>query len=396
MTRAAIAAIALLAVIGSARADESAPAAASPPYRSVRKLQALQDRIAYGSLDAHNQQSGLLKRLGEDLLQADPEVWKDPRNARAAVTFLLSGGDPKVIRDLRAKNLLGLDPAILDGALAYVEGRPDDARPLLGGVDAHALPDTLAAEITLAQSALLARSDVESTIKRLDQVRLAMPGTLIEEAALRREIFLVGQADDFDKFESLASQYFRRFRHSIYAGNFRQRFALSVARFSFAQQADRFWRLAAVLDHLDRASQRALYVLITRTALIRGKTEMATLAAERLIRLTEEQSPERARADFFRATARLVSGDYEQALRDLQQFDRNRLPGADAELLTAALELGRNMRKPAALIAGPLEVAGDGDSAVRSRIEFGSSSDALDRAQKLLDQDRPPSEEGKP
>ena len=67
----------------------------------------------------------------------------------------------------------------------------------------------------------------------------------------------------------------------------------AVARFSFAQQADRFPRLVAVLDHLDRASQRALYLLIARTALVRGKVEMTDLAAERIMALTEEGSPDR-------------------------------------------------------------------------------------------------------
>ena len=118
----------------------------------------------------------------------------------------------------------------------------------LGGVNARGLPATLGAEIALVQSALLAKDDLKASIERLDEVRLMMPGTLVEEAALRREIFVAGQLDDFDKFETLAMQYFRRFRHSIYAGNFRQRFSLSVARFSFVQQTDRFPRLVAVLD----------------------------------------------------------------------------------------------------------------------------------------------------
>ena len=135
-----------------------------------------------------------------------------------------------------------------------------------------------------------------------------MPGTLVEEAALRREIFLAGQLDDFDKFETLALQYFRRYRHSIYAGNFRQRFALSVARFSFAQKTDRFPRLVAVLDHLDRASQRSLYLLIARTALVRGKIDMTDLAAERVMALTEVGSPERERARLYRAAARRGHG----------------------------------------------------------------------------------------
>ncbi|ABD86672.1 chemotaxis protein [Rhodopseudomonas palustris] len=381
-----IMALALLAVLGAARAEEG-EAAAREPYQLVRSLQSLQDDIARGNLDAHNAQRGLLKQLGEQFQQADPNLWKDSRNARAAVTFLLSGGDPQVVHALRSRDLLSLDAAILDGAMAYIEGRPDEARERLGGVRARSLPAALGAEIALVQSALLAKSDVKASIDRLDEVRLLMPGTLVEEAALRREIFLVGQADDFDKFEFLATRYFRRYRHSIYAGNFRQRFALSVARFSFAQQTARFPRLVGVLDHLDGASQRALYLLIARTALVRGKTEMTVLAAERVLALTEdEDSPARGRAELYRAAARLVTSGHAQALEDLQQIDAGRLPEQDAELLAAALKLGRTVRKALPTVSAKVDVDDGVPTAMRPRIDFSASLGAINRAQQLLDE----------
>jgi chemotaxis protein MotC len=380
-------AIALLGLLGSARADEIVKAAREP-YQLVRSLQALQDQIARGNLDAHNAQPALLKQLGEQFQAVDPDVWKDPRNSRAAIVFLLSGGAPPIIEALRSRKLLSIDEAILDGAIAYVEGRSEEAKAKLGDVKARTLPATLGAEITLAQSALLAQSDLKATIDRLDEVRLLMPGTLIEEAALRREIFLVGQVDDFDKFEALATQYFRRYRHSIYAGNFRQRFALSVARFSFAQRPDRFPRLVAVLDNLDRASQRALYLLITRTALVRGKPEMAGLASERVVALTDEGSTDRTRAHLYRAAARLVTDAHEQALGDLQRIDTGRLPALDAELLDAALALGRTVRKPLPAASSKNEWADGAQTSVRPRIDFSASGEAIARAQRLLEQSK--------
>jgi chemotaxis protein MotC len=394
MTGARFIAIALLALLGPAQAEESAESVREP-YQLVRSLQALQDQIARGNLDAHNQQPALLKRLGEQFQDADPSVWKDPRNSRAAIVFLLSGGAPQIVETLRSRNLLSIDDAILDGAIAYVEGRSEEAKAKLGGVKARTLPATLGAEITLAQSALLAQSDLKATIERLDEVRLLMPGTLIEEAALRREIFLVGQIDDFDKFEALATQYFRRYRHSIYAGNFRQRFALSVARFSFAQRPDRFPRLVAVLDNLDRASQRALYLLIARTALVRGKADMANLAAERVVTLTDERSTDQTRAHFYRAAARLVTDAHAQALLDLQQIDTGRLPAQDAELLEAALALGRTVRKPLPVASTRGDVAEGAPTAVRPRIDFSASAEAINRAHRLLDESKDQTKERK-
>jgi chemotaxis protein MotC len=355
------------------------------PYQMVRSLQMLQDQIARGDLDAHNSQPALLKRLGESFLKADAAIWKEPRNSRAAVTFLLSGGSPQVIATLRSRNVLNIDEAIVDGALAYVEGRTDEAKTKLASIKPRSLPAALGAEIALVQSALVAQDDLKAAIALLDEVRLMMPGTLVEEAALRREIFIVGQDDDFDKFEALAIRYFRRYRHSIYAGNFRQRFALSVARFSFVQRPDRFPRLVAVLDHLDRASQRALYLLIARTALVRGKTEMTVLAADRVFALSDDDSAERVRARLYRAAARVATSAHNAAIAELEQVDRTKLSERDVELKAAALAIGLNVRKALPEAKARSDGSGEPKTVMRPRIDFSRSVAAVDRAQKLLD-----------
>lgn len=384
MTSTRIIAATLLACLGSAHA-QPADDQMREPYQMVRSLQMLQDQIARGDLDAHNSQPALLKRLGESFLKADAVVWKEPRNSRAAVTFLLSGGSPQVVASLRSRNVLNIDEAIVDGAIAYVEGRTDEARSKLANIKTRSLPAALSAEIALVQSALVAQDDLKVAIALLDEVRLMMPGTLVEEAALRREIFIVGQDDDFDKFEALAVRYFRRYRHSIYAGNFRQRFALSVARFSFVQRPDRFPRLVAVLDHLDRASQRALYLLIARTALVRGKTEMTVLAADRVFALSDDDSAERVRARLYRAAARVATSAHSTAIAELEQIDKAKLSERDVELQTAALAIGLNVRKALPEAKAKSDGSSEAKTAMRPRIDFSRSLAAVDRAQKLLD-----------
>jgi chemotaxis protein MotC len=384
MTSARIIAATLLVCLGSAHA-QSADDQMREPYQMVRSLQMLQDQIARGDLDAHNSQPALLKRLGENFLKADAAVWKEPRNSRAAVTFLLSGGSPQVVASLRSRNVLNIDETIVDGAIAYVEGRTDEAKSKLANIKPRSLPAALGAEIALVQSALVAQDDLKVAIALLDEVRLMMPGTLVEEAALRREIFIVGQDDDFDKFEALAVRYFRRYRHSIYAGNFRQRFALSVARFSFVQRPDRFPRLVAVLDHLDRASQRALYLLIARTALVRGKTEMTVLAADRVFALSDDDSAERVRARLYRAAARVATSAHSTAIAELEQIDKAKLSERDVELQTAALAIGLNVRKALPEAKAKSDGSSEAKTAMRPRIDFSRSLAAVDRAQKLLD-----------
>ncbi|MGO4711833.1 chemotaxis protein [Bradyrhizobium sp. 2TAF24] len=385
MMRAGPIAVALFALLGTARAEQ-AEAPVREPYQLLRKLHALQDEIARGSMEAHNAQSAVLKQLGEDFVNADPVVWKNPKNARAAVTYLLSGGSPEVVGKLRAHGELAIDAAILDGAIAYIEGRPDEARARLGGIKPRDLPVSIAAEVALVQSALAAQDDAKAAIDRLDEARLLMPGTLIEEAALRREIFVAGQADDFDRFEALSLRYLRRFRSSIYSENFRQRLGRAVARFSFAQQPQRFPRLVALLDQLDGADRPSLYLRIARTALVNGKVEMADLAAERAMTLTDEGSAGRERGRFYRAAARVVTHAHEEALLDLQAVEAARLPERDVELLRAVLAVGRNVRKVRPVVTAQQDAPSESQPSMGPRIDFSPSRATINRAQALLNE----------
>ncbi|MEA3079349.1 MAG: chemotaxis protein MotC, partial [Sphingomonadales bacterium] len=183
----------------------------SEPYELVRSLQAVQDGIANGDTAAHGSHLALIRQIGEKLLAADASVWSNPQNGQAVVIYLLSGGAPQVVRKL-PRDKLNVDARLFDGALAYVEGRQDEARELLKDIKPRTIPSGMGGQVALVQGALFARSEASLAIERLDEARLLLPGTLVEEAALRREILLVGQAEDFDKFEFLTLAYIRHYR----------------------------------------------------------------------------------------------------------------------------------------------------------------------------------------
>ena len=66
---------------------------AGEPAESLRSLQALQDEIAHGSADAQLRKALMLGANRRAAPGIKPEAWKEPGNARAAVAFVLSGGD---------------------------------------------------------------------------------------------------------------------------------------------------------------------------------------------------------------------------------------------------------------------------------------------------------------
>ncbi|SEH32207.1 chemotaxis protein MotC [Methylobacterium sp. 275MFSha3.1] len=318
-------------------ADPQAPT--GDPVQWVRTLQLLQDRVAAGSRAAHESQPLLIARINADLLAAPPEIWGRRSNLRAAITFALSGGGPSVLRRLTAQDGLGEPEATLArGALAYVEGREAEARRLLQDVDTTDLPPTLAGAIGLTQASLAVPDQPIRAIALLDRVRVLLPGTLTEEGALRREIFTLGQIGDLKTFEALAIQYLRRFPHSIYAGNFRQRLAYQLTQFDIGHDAERFATLNRILDELGPESRRDLYLVVAQTAIQAGQTAAALRASEKALALCAPGSAEATRGQLYRAAAEIVSlATFESGSRTLRSLDRAKLTARDMPLLETAL-----------------------------------------------------------
>lgn len=348
------------------------------PYELVRALQAVQDGIANGDTAAHGSHVALIRQIGEKFLAADPAVWSNPQNGQAVVIYLLSGGAPQIVRKL-PRDKMNVDEHLFNGALAYVEGRQEEAREQLKDVKPRTLPSGLGGQVALVQGALFARAEASFAIERLDDARLLLPGTLVEEAALRREILLVGQAEDFDKFEFLTLAYLRHYRNSVYAGDFWQRFSTGLTQSSLALDGRRFARIAALLEQIDRASRLKLYLVIARAAMLRGQLSVTRLGAERALTLGADASTERERAHFFRGVSRALTDEYDGGLAELKAIDPSKLPERDVPLLNATVQLALDIRKP---LPGGTTAAKP--PATPARLDLASSTVTLARAQKQL------------
>lgn len=332
--------------------DEPASAASAPElppapplYREVRELQRLQDRMAAGEPNALTAQNALIARIDQSFRAADSSAWNDPQNARALIVFALSGGGPGVLRAVLGQGASpAVDERLLRGTLAYLEGREPEALKQLGEIDARQLPDSLAGQVALAQAALWVRRDPPRASVLLGRARLLAPGTLVEEAALRREIFIAAQANELENFERLTSTYLARYRHSVYAGNFRLRFAAALTRMSFIDSADEFHRVHELLAPLEPESRREVALLIAQAALAQGKTTAAALASELVLKGTVFGSLESDRATLYRAAAIIAApGRFDEASAALASVARERFGSEDTRLLGAALAVAASI-----------------------------------------------------
>lgn len=384
---------AFMALTGSAGAEQPAAAASdsSPiaaPFEMARTLQALQAQMAEGNAAAVIAQRALLAAMAERFLSADAATWQDERNTRAILTYTLSGGDPKVLRQLLTRTPpIALDANLADGAIAYAEGNEDRARDLLLPVDARALPASLGGQIALIQAGLVARQDLNRAARLLDDARLLMPGTLVEEAALRRQVFIVAQIGDLDRFEFLSQHYLRRFGASIYASDFRQRFATAIARLSLTEGDSRFHRLETMLKASDVESQRALFLHVARYAVVHGKFETARIAARDARAVAPDGSGDAARAALYAAAAGITTADYAAHRRDLAALARLPLDDTDRDLRDAALAVATQIRAEAAPLhplEGVARVGADPTRATWVSETMRRAEAGLNRADRLL------------
>jgi chemotaxis protein MotC len=339
----------------SARAEE----APSSPVQLVSNLQNSQGEIAQGNLAAYAAQPKLLRDISEAFSATKPAVWRNSREARAAIIYLLSGGQPRVVMHLiDSGDIPADDEKMMKGALAYVLGHEAESRKLLGDIDPKSLDPALGGQIAFVQSVLLTAIDAKKAVALLDLARLLMPGGLVEEAALRREVFLVG---DPDRFLALAGQYLGRFPRSPYADSFLRSFAVTLIRLKLAEDVDNFPKFETMTKNLGEDDRRGLFLTIARAALVSGKIAMADVAASRALTLAQADSSDEARGRLYQAAARTLTDQYESGVAQLQAIDSRKLPRRDAALLVAARTVARRVREktPAPPTSAPATAADD-------------------------------------
>ncbi|AMJ62640.1 hypothetical protein [Bosea sp. PAMC 26642] len=324
----------------AAFAQDGTASSVPQPYQLMRTLQSLQNEAATGNRAAHAAQGRLLRDLEQPLMQQDATVWADPRNTRAIVQYVLSGGQPGVLQELLKRGEpAGLPAGLAPGALAYVMGDLAQAKTLLMPLDPAGLHESLAGQLALVQASLIMRSDQKQALKLLDQARLLAPGSLVEEGALRRAVFIAAEINELDRLEKATAQYIRRFDRSVYADNFRQSFATGLVSFDIGRDPAKFPQLVATLRAFDREQQRAVLLIIARDALVKGRFEQARRAAEEVAKLPGGDQATVARASLYTAAARIALDRGDGALDTLKRIDPHRLAPVEQEIHRTALRI---------------------------------------------------------
>ncbi|KQU98777.1 chemotaxis protein MotC [Mesorhizobium sp. Root102] len=319
------------------------------PYQLVRSLQLIQDRIATGDHAALPMQAKLLEMADARLRTADAEDYKDPKNFRALLVYGMSGGNPVTVE--AATSRATTDPqslAIAQGVIDYLTGRPGEAIEALKPIDPMALPPDLGAFLALVKGSLLAGDQPAAALGLLDQARLLSPGTLVEEAALRRSVGIAAGQGDAARFALASTQYVERYLYSPYASQFADSFVTGVIALHMSISQD---KLADITSMMDAEREKVIYLRIARRAAIDGLNELSAFASARAERgrdgNTNQDDP---RALLYASLSTVTSGTIEDVRAKLGKIDRTRLSQGDRALLDAAQAIaGEVVAPPAAL-----------------------------------------------
>jgi chemotaxis protein MotC len=340
-------ALSALALLAPATVFAEPPSATAPPKISdlVDDLQRMQVKVSQGDKSAYAAELNQLKTIGAAIAGANPETWKNKREADSLVLYILSGGAlADVAPLLKGDALIESERSLARGALAYVTNHETDAVAQLDKTNLTEIDPRLAGPVAFARSVLETKRNPKKAVELLDWSRLVAPGGLVEEAALRREIALLADAKDASRLAMLTRQYVTRFSASLYAGEFLRDLARAVVRLGIADDPANYKLVASSIASLSAESRQGFLLNVAKSGIVNARFPVAASAATEALASAQPDSPEAARARLYLAAGRLFSEGYDAAIADLRTLPTATLDRGDADLLSAVRKAAAQLR----------------------------------------------------
>ena len=193
----------------------------------------------------------------------------------------------------------------------------------------------IAMYLALVKGSMLAEVEPRKALAMLDRARLLAPGTLVEEAALRRSIAVATTLGDAQRFLRLSEQYVRTYLRSPYASQFADAFVAGIVTLNGNIDLQAVVDVAALMEP---EQVKVVYLRIARRAAIDGLIDLAAFAATHADGVEDDP-----RAELYSSLSSVTSGTVGDVLADLSRIDRNRLSESDRQLLDAAGAITREM-----------------------------------------------------
>jgi len=353
------------------------------PYQMVRSLELVQDRIAGGDHAALPMQKKLLELIDARFREADGSEFAERRNFDALMIYAMSGGNPATVAaSLEGLSMHEADSAATAGILRYLAGDVAAAREAMATVEPDAHAREVAAFLALVKGSVVANDDARAGLRLLDRARLLAPGTLVEEAALRRTLALAVTEGDADRFMRGAEQYARRFLRSPYAAQFAETFVSGLM--SLKDRLD-LPRVEQAVAWMTPEQARTVYLRLARRAAIDGDAELLAFAS-RHARADDAFGTADARdtrGELYASISSVTSETVAEVLARLSKLDASLLSAGDRALLEAARAVASEVVAPVDGPAAPVAQEEEKDPLVLS------ARARLEQIDRLLEESKP-------
>ncbi len=333
--------ILILVTMLGASAAASAQQTEPDPYVLVRTLQHAQDQIAQGSQTAYDLQRKLLDHIGNKFLRFTDLVWIDAKNGEAAAIFALAGGDPQVGKWLLENRTIGpAYKAILEGAVAFASRDYEKASTLLEKIEPFDYPGHLGGSLALVKAMLVAKKDPKMAATLFAKSKLLVPGTLIEEAALRRSLVLFKKKEDLPSLVATSSSYYRQFAKSVFGPVFDESLAETIVRFDDEDLKAHQKTLSDAVKLTPTHRQKKIYLMFAKNAVVRGKMGFARFSSSNASKIAKSDPQTQARANLYMAAADVLAEEPQQALNALGAINPKILSEDDRRIMKEASNIG--------------------------------------------------------
>lgn len=335
--RSGIASVLALGAALPALASDGPAATALEPYQIVRSLELVQDRLAGGDHASQPMQRKLLEMIDARFATKEGSRFENELNRRALLIYAMSGGNPATVEAAIAR--LGKDDPsrkLGESILFYINGEPKKAIDAFTSIDPTAHGPDISMYLALVKGSVLAEAKPKDALALLDRARLLGPGTLVEEAALRRSIAVAVALGDANRFVRLSEQYVRAYLRSPYASQFADAFVAGIVALHATVDRQAAADIAALMDP---EQEKVIYLRVARRAAIDGLSELAAFAASHA-----EEVGEDPRAALYSGLSSVTSGKVEDVIDSLSKIDRDSLSESDRQLLDAASAIAAGLK----------------------------------------------------
>lgn len=304
---------------------------------SVWELIEAQDRTVAGD---PSRQAKIAPRIDGCIASLSAEDWKQQRNYRAAVIYVLAGGGSARLRQLLQDHVIEeKDPPLLTASLAFADGDRQSAIKLMSSIDVRSYPPILAGHLALVRGGLLLGVDNKEAARSLAYARLMMPGSQVEEAALRREIAISDPSVEPDRYMLLARRYQFIYSHSPFATKYWQALTAALPKMGLGGRLDES-------DELFKAAPAGFgfeyHVALARTSIQMSRPDV--LKAQTQAAATFADSAQaKERMKLYQAALRVMVGDSAASDSDLKNIDASSLNREEAVILKTLRSVGARL-----------------------------------------------------